>query len=202
MVMKNYKFIFIAFLIGVTILSVFRYVASLKEKYDLLNELQRSKEQVTVLENEKQTLTQELQKERQLQQKLSQEISKLKDNLKANYIRLTNLFGDFQDAENKIEQLESQSALLKAENTALREEKENLRVEKESLQAKLNSIAELKKAIKELKMKARRLKTEIKRKIKTEEFIEGNRGYLVKDGKSTYSPLKVRIEVMPLPVKE
>jgi hypothetical protein len=37
---------------------------------------------------------------------------------------------------------------------------------------------------------------EIKRRVKSEKFMEGNRGFLIKNGKSTYRA-KVRIEIIP-----
>lgn len=50
---------------------------------------------------------------------------------------------------------------------------------------KLSSVDELKKAIRELKRRAK---------------IEGNRGFLIKDGQLT-TPAKVKIEVIPAPRK-
>lgn len=196
--MKNYKFILVAFLIGITIFSVLRYSLSLKEKYDLLRSLERVKDEVSALQIEKQNLLQELEKEKQLQEQLLT----LKDNLEASKDRLTKLFGDFERAQKTVEQLDSQISLLKAENTALRKEKDNLQLQRDDLEARLSSLPELKKAIRELKIKMRRVKTEIEKKKKTETVIEGNRGFLIKDGKSTYPLYKVRIEVMPLSTEE
>lgn len=200
--MKNYKFILALLLIGITIFSVFKYTLSLKERYDLLNSLKSLKEQMATLETEKQNLSGALEKEKELQKELTQEISNLKGNLKASHAKLTKLFADFEEAQKIIEKLGSQNSLLEAENTALREEKNNLELEKENLKARLSSLTELKKAIKELKRQMRKVGTEIKEKTKTEETPEGNRGFLIKDGKSTYSLLKIKIEVTPLPTKE
>lgn len=195
--MKNYKFILIAFLIGITIFSVLRYSLSLKEKYDLSKSLQEAKEQVVVLQIERQNLLQELEKEKQLQEQLLM----LKDNLEASRNRLTRLFGDFERAQKTIEQLDSQISLLRLENRALREEIDNLEFQRDDLKVRLSSLIELKKAIRELKIKMRRVKTEIEKK-RPETVVEGNRGYLIKDGKSTYPLYKVRIEVMPLSIEE
>lgn len=199
--MKNYKFILVAFLIGITTFSVLRYSLSLKEKYDLLRSLERVKEQVDVLQIEKQNLLQELEKEKGLKEQLDQENLRLKDNLEASKDRLAKLFGDFEKTQKTIEQLDSQISLLKAENTALREEKDNLQLERDDLEARLNSLPELKKAIRELKIKMRQVKKEIE-KTGPGTVIEGNRGYLIKDGKSTYPLYKVRIEVVPLSTEE
>ena len=57
---KNNSFILVALLCGITIFSVFKYVATLTEKYDLANTLDQIKQQVAILENEKQNLLQTL----------------------------------------------------------------------------------------------------------------------------------------------
>lgn len=204
-VAKNFKIILIAFLIGITIFSVFKYISSLKEKYDLLNTLSQIKEQVAVLENDKQNLSQTLEKERQLQQKLTDENSRIQADLRASEEKLTKLDAEFIQTKNSIQELSSQLSALKAENAALIEEKNNLNIqltqvvqEKDALKARLSSISELKKAIRELKIQVRKVGKELKQKVKTERIIEGNRGFLIKNGKSTY-PAKVKIEVKPLP---
>jgi len=202
------KNILIALLVTLTLFSVFKYIYSIKEKYELLNILNQTKEQAAALENEKQNLLQELEKEKELQQKISQENSALKDNIRLSEEKLAKLDADFAQAQKAIEQLNSKFALLKAENTALIEK--NSRVnnkltqvsqEKDTLQVKLSSIAELKKAIKELKRQMCKVGMVIKEKVRTNKIIEGNRGFLIKDGKFTY-PAKVKIEVTPASTEE
>lgn len=199
--MKNYKLILIIFLLGISIFSVFKYLASVKEKYDLLNTINQIKTQVTALENEKQNLL-------RAQQELAQKNEELKDNLKLSEEKLAKEAVDFTQFQKTIEDFNSQISLLKAENTALREEKDNLNSrlaevsqEKENLKSRLSSFSELKKALKELKKQTRQLRFELRKKAEIQKIIEGNRGYLIKDGKPTY-PSKVRIEVKPLPPKE
>lgn len=75
--------------------------------------------------------------------------------------------------------------------------------EKESLAAKFKSLTELKKAISEIKLQIKRQKEinyitrqKMQEEIDAKELAEGNRGFLVKNGKSLYEP-KVRIEVKP-----
>ena len=189
--MKNYKVILITFLVGIIIFAVFQYILSLKE-------------QVLVLENEEQVLLQQLDNEKQLKQKLAAENNQLQENLKANEEKMAKMDTELAETKDKAEQLSSGVRLLKAENIALREKKETLTAdlervskEKETVQAKLSSIFELKKAIGELRKQAYKVGKEIKKEVQNEN-IEGNRGFIVKDGKSTYSA-KVRIEVKPLP---
>jgi len=199
------KNILLVFLLSVTIFSVFKYILSLKEKYDLSALLNQAKEQAAALENEKQNLLQEIDKEKALQEKLTQENTALKDNLKTDEEKLANLGADFTVAQKTIEQLNSNFSLLKAENIALIEKKNTLNTklsqvsqENDSLKARMSSIAELKKSIRELKRQMRRVGIVMKQKVQTERIIQGNRGFLIRDGKFTY-PAKVRIEVTPAP---
>lgn len=201
--MKNYKLFLIAFLIGITIFSVFQYAASLKEKLDLKNDLSQIKKQVMDLELEKQNLLQAVEQEKEAQKALGQENSELKESLKVNTDKLAKLDADFQGAQNTIEQLNSKIALVKAENMALRAKREKLALElssvsqeKDALKARLSSVAELKKVIKELKKQVRKSTGELKEIAAAQRIIEGNRGFLIKDGKPTY-PAKVKIEVIP-----
>lgn len=188
-------------LVSITIFSVLKYVTSLKEKYDLLNSLEQTKEQVATLEEEKQNLSQTLEKEKELQQKVVQQNSALKDYLRASKERLTELFADYRETQETIEQLDSKVSLLKAENTALTEEKERVTQENEDLEAKISSIVELRKAIRELRRQMRKVGVELKQKVTADKIREGNRGFLLKDGQPT-SPAKVKIEVIPAPKKE
>jgi len=188
-----FKNIFIVLLISITIFSVFKYVLSLKEKYALLNTLNQLKQQVTTLENDKQTLLERLGIERKLNAQLEIEISGVKDYLRASKKRLAKLFAEYAQTQKAIEELNSKFCIVKSENIALKEERIKLDMqltqvsqEANDLKAKLNSIAELKERIKELRRQAHQA-----RKIG-----EGNRGFLIKDGKPTYPP-EIKIEVIP-----
>lgn len=194
---KNYRFILTALLCGVTIFSVFKYVTTLKENYDLSNTLDQIKQQVVVLENEKQNLLQSLKKEEELAQKLGQENTGLKLNLKESEEKLTKLDTDFKAAQRTIEQLGSELAALKNEKTKLNSQLSEVSQEKDNLNVRLSSVEELKKAIRELRIQVRKVKVQIKEKTKvTADNSEGNRGFVIKDGKPT-SSAKVKIEVKP-----
>jgi len=192
------KNIVIVILISITVFSVYRYVIALKEKYALLSELAQKKEQIVLLESEKQRLTQELEKEKALGVKLAQEKKELRDNLKAGRKRLSKLFMDFAVIQKTLDQISSQASLLKAENAALNEQKAKLEQENESLKVKLSSAAELKKAIKELRKQARKVGLDMIQKSQSEKTLEGNQGFVIKDGLAT-TPAKVKIEVTPAP---
>ena len=186
----------------ITLFSIFKYIASLKQNSDLSRELNRIQQEFSALSHEKQNLLQDLEKEKEKQQKLSQDNSELKDYLRASKERLTRLFREAKETQDSIEDLNTQVSLAKAESKALLEETEKIKSnlaqvtqENASYQAKFSSIDELKKAIRELKMQRRKMSLEII-KIRTEQIIEGNRGYLMKAGRFTY-PSKVKIEVNP-----
>lgn len=199
------KNIIIALALGIALFSVFKYTAALREKYALLNSLNQVKEQAVALETEKQNLLQQLEKEKQIEEALAQQKAALKDNLKASRERLTKLFGQTQ---RSIAQLNAQISILKAESQALAEEKDKLTAElaqaaqeNDNLKARLGSLTELKRAMQELRRQVRRVGSVIKEKAEAEKILEGNRGFLIKDGKVTY-PLKVKIEVVPAPGKK
>jgi len=197
---ENYKIILIVLLVGITLFNIFKYLITLKEKYDLAKDLNQVKGQVAALELERQNLLQTIDKEKELQKTLTEENLTLKDELK----KLAQLDEGLQNSQKTIEQLTSQIALSKAENTALREEKDKLTFElaqvsqeKDTLKARLSSIPELKKIIKEIKIQMYKAKVTMREIAKKREISEGNCGYLVKNGKSTFPITKINIEVMP-----
>jgi len=199
---KNYKIILTALLVGITIFSVFKYVAVLKEKSDLLKNLSQVKSQVLALE-------QAIEKERELEKTLSQENLGLKDELSANADKLTQLDLDLQNSQKTIEQLTTQITLSQAENTSLRQEKDRLTQEltwvsqqRDILKARLSSIPELKKAIKEARMQIPKVKPMIREITRDRRVIQGNYGFLIKDGMSTFPLPKIKIEVMPASTSE
>lgn len=199
---RSLKIVLTVMLVSITLFSVFKYLLILKEKYVLLKSLDEAKGQVLALE-------QAIDKEKEIQNALSQENLALKNELKANIDKLTQLDADLLNAQKSIEELTAQITLAKAENTALREEKDNLALgltqvsqERDTLKARLNSLPELKKRIKEVKLEIRKTKAVVREITKERRVIEGNRGFLVKNGESTYPITKIKIEVMPLPPSE
>ncbi|MFH0738830.1 MAG: hypothetical protein V2A59_03115 [Candidatus Omnitrophota bacterium] len=206
---KYSQIILIALLAGVTCFSLFKYFYTLKEKYELYNTLNQIKEQVADLEAQKQEILQGIEKEKQLNLQITQENTGLKENIGAAEEKIYQLSTDIAYAKKIFEDLKSEVSVLKAENMAVREENINLTSklsqvsqEKDALTMRLSSVAELKKAIRELKKQMRRVSSEISYKETIrEKILEGNRGFLLKNGKPTY-PTKVKIEVKSLPAKE
>lgn len=182
----------ITLLIAITVFSMFRYVSELKERFRLQDNLIQAEGQIAVLAQEKQNLLQDLEKEKIAKEQLTAKNSNLKDYLRAGKNRLMRLFRDNAKTQVDLEEINSKFAILKAENRALIDNRKRIYAENEQFKLKLSSIVELKKAIKELKSR--------KHKDYSLE-IEGNRGFLVKDGQSTALE-KVRIEVIPAKTKE
>ncbi len=185
------KNILLILLVAITAFSMFRYVGELKAKYKLTDELAQSQDQVTSLTQQKQNLLQEIEKEKIQIEQLQQKNTNLKDYLKAGKNRLTRLFRDNSKTKNDLEEVSAKFAILKAENRALIDSRKRLSAENEQFKFKLSSVVELKKAIKELKANRYKLFTL---------EIEGNRGFLIKDGQPT-SIEKIKIEVIPVPYK-
>ena len=196
---KNAKIAVLVLLISITVFSVYKYVSALKEKYELLNALNEIKQQVQILENDKQNLSLELEKEKQLADKLSEQNAGLKDNLRASITRLTRLFTDAENTQKSLEDMRAQFSLLKAENTALKDQTAQMSSENESMKAKLSSVSEMKKAIREFRKQMGKVGKEIKHQVNANQVAEGNRGFVIKDGQPTLIPKVIKIEVTPAP---
>lgn len=115
-----------------------------------------------------------------------------------NQVYADNTNSSIRQIKIKLTNLESKDMMkeliaLMQENTTLKKQIEDLKLqlnrisqEKENLQAQFNSFLEPKKAVRELKVQMQEVSAEIKKKMKPKGIIEGNRGFLIKDGKSTY----------------
>ncbi|MBP7836393.1 MAG: hypothetical protein KA022_02850 [Candidatus Omnitrophica bacterium] len=163
---KPLRNILILILAIASILAVVMYITSLREN-------------IALLENQKQNLLQDLEKEKKSVAQLSARNTGLKSYLKAAHKKLNRVKAQMGNFDLRL-------SILRAENQALSDEKQRLAQENASLKMKFNSVDELKKAMRELKRRAK---------------IEGNRGFLIKDGQLT-TPAKVKIEVIPVPKEQ
>jgi len=200
---NNKTALLVALMAGITIFSAYKYIVSIKEKYDLTHQLNDVKTQADALSKEKQNLLQTLEKEKKLNQQLFQENSGLQNSLKLSTEKVNQLENDLTLTQRAVEELNSQATALQVENTKIKADNAGLQnnltsisQENENLKVKLSSITELKKAMGELKSQMRKVRHQIQKKIDTEQIQEGNRGFVVKQGKSTF-PAKVKIEVNP-----
>ena len=80
---KDFKLILLIFMAGIAIFCIFQFGKVTKEKYDLENTLTKMKGEITVLEVQKQKLSQDLLKEQEIGQKLIAENTGLSEQLKA-----------------------------------------------------------------------------------------------------------------------
>jgi len=196
------KNILIIFLLTIAVFSVTKYGIIIKEKSQLTENLNLVKTQLATLEEEKRAFLLELEKEKQQVDMLSQEKIVLKQNLKAVKKRISKLFGDLNHTKKAIDELNAKFLLLKAENITLIKRCENLNQfsqENERMKEKLSSLPELKARISELKKNRNaplRIETKSAKVHLEKKILDGNRGFLIKNGQITY-PAKVRIEVVP-----
>jgi len=123
---KTLRLVFIAFLAGITIFSLFKYISSLKEKYDLLDALEENKQKVSSLETQRQNLMSDLEKEKDRAQGLLQENAEIGEKLRLSEAKAANLKKGVGLATAKIKKLNYRNSILEAENIALREEGGNL----------------------------------------------------------------------------
>jgi chromosome segregation ATPase len=192
--MKDKKTIAIIILAVVIILGLAAYFTLFKEKDRALNSLNQIKGQLTVMEAENRNLMVVLEKEKQLREELLFEKEKLELTIKTQEEKLAGL-SDVQktiDALNaQIAALRDESRVLKNENTGLKLEAAEVAKENALLKGRKGSAAELKRAIKDLKKRVRQIKKKTNGLV-----IGGNRGFVIRDGKSTF-PAKIRIEVTP-----
>lgn len=190
------KNLLLVLLVGVTVFSVFRYLAEFKARLDLTHTLNQTKEQLASLEKQRQNLLRQIEKDIKEKEELMQQAVELKDNLRAGRKKISQLFGSLNREEEALGDLKARFSLLSQEVKALNQEKDKLVKENDLLKAKLGSASELKRAIKELKKQAQTVGIQIIKKADTQMTVEGNQGYVVKDGK-TNLPARVKIEVTP-----
>ena len=197
--MKKYgSIILFAFLVGVTIFSVVKFILTQRQNILLSDNIKVISAQINQLETQKTNLEQTIVKQ-------TQENTELKSSLQTSQDRLARMEEDLNQAKKNIDDLQSEVSLVKTENTAMHQESETLKAqlaqssqEKALLEARLNSLDSLKKAIHELKMKMFNEKVELRRRNNVQFLLGGNHGFVIKEGRFN-NPSKVHIEVTPAP---
>lgn len=191
----------ILLLAGIAIFSIFKYVSSARERHNLTHALNQAGIQIAFLEKDKENLTQALNKKNTSEGQAAAEVLALKGYLRAGKKRLTKLFAQRAQAQRQTEDLSSKFNLLKAENSALIKQRSKLHSqvaqvsrENDSLKTKLSSVSELKRIIGALMKNKNKIYARKNPQQAADKIVEGNRGFLIKDGKLTH-PAKVKIEV-------
>lgn len=191
-------------LAGISAYSLLTYINVQRENYRLADTLGDVQGESAVLRKEKQELTVNLSKSKELGATLTQENATLKEALKARDEAINRLDTELNQSQRSLQETESiksQNATLIAERDDLTNRLNQLSQENESFKARLSSIPELKKAIKEVLASRHRPPAAPGQPPVSpqtlEETLDGNRGFLLKDGQSTVLG-KVKIEVTPL----
>ncbi len=187
--MRNVIFVL---LLSIAVFSMFKYWSQLRENSLLQESLTQAQGQVLTLEQEKETLVQGLKQEKASNAQLLKKTTYMKGYLKASKNRMSRFFQDDLKLQKNLEETKSKFSILEAENQSLVESQKRMALENDEFKLKLSSIPELKKAIKELRVKNRKVP------IPT---VDGNRGFLVKDGQ-LMTREKIKIEVVPAQTKE
>ena len=183
-----------------------RYINLIQEKKKVEFQLKEVKVQVAFLEGN-------FKQETELRQKLDEEKTTLTASLKGAEETIADLNAkNAQSQEHlfslikEIEAMESSNSRVKEEMTQTQEKLDALLGRNIELEARLSSVPELKKAMRELKLKMK--KTSYNYKLKPmqfkekrlpwdEENMDGNSGFIIKNGVPTYKG-RVKIEVKPL----
>jgi chromosome segregation ATPase len=202
------KNLLIAFLVGVSLFSIIRYAAQIKQRDRLQDNLSQARATLQGWEKEREIFSRELEKQIKAKEQILQESRVAQAHLQEAQQKVRRLNLEAAEAKATIDRLNREIAALSRENLALKEQKqvlslqiEEIRREKDDLEARLSSVKELKKALKQLRLRMR-LEAARRRHRKQESVnkrwpAQGNKGYLIKDGKPT--TYKKKIEVLPLP---
>jgi hypothetical protein len=175
------KNLVIILLLGVTVFSMVRYGSELRERLSLEDTLAKAQGELSVLNQEKQNLLQELGNEKERNESLTAKNANLKAYVKASKTRMDRLLKD----KTELETVSAKFTVLKAENRALIESRKRVYLENEQSKLILSSVPELKRAIRALRAK----------KPDTQIPQDANQGFLIRHGRSTLG--KVKIEVVP-----
>ena len=191
---RNVLILLLSFLVGAVIFSSLRYISAIQARAKLESELSQAQAQVGFLEGR-------LEQEIEAQKALNERKLVLEASLKEAEEKMGSFLSEQEQAQERIFGLVKEISDLKEMNEKIQKEKASLedKLEQASEQNKqlvsrLRSISELKKVIKDLKLQIR--KERVRQIIRKDFQVYGNRGFVTKDGTSTYKS-KVQIEVNP-----
>lgn len=117
---------------------------------------------------------------------------------------LADVNGQLEQVKQQLGVAQNNNAQLLAAKNELEQKVATLQQEKQDIEAKLHSLRELKKFIRQVRIELHNhrvqeylARKQRQREIDVQELAKGNRGFLLKSGKSTYIPT-VKIEVRPV----
>ncbi len=191
-----------AFLIGAGLVSIVHYSFLLQEKAGLSRALEEVRARVLALEKDKAQLVQSLNAGREAVKKLDDDNALLSRTVQEQGGHISALTAELEKTNGRLEELNAGYSLLRCENSALRAQLFFVVKEEAKLRLSMTSLPELKKAIRGLKKKKTRatpaplVRKERPKKTVEGQILEGNKGFLVKNGKPTFVKT-IRIEVVP-----
>jgi hypothetical protein len=213
------KNILIAFLLGVAAFSAWQFSATYAQRQQLADDL--SLAQATIA-NLKDSLLIALQKERALAREVGMKYESVRQAMIASERRIASLSASFERELAARQSFESEAGLARAERDALRAAQQEMAAKVDQLsrdndayRQKLSSIDELRKVIRELRVRAHRGPSYVREKViipvaatvtgaagvqsvpRVSRSIEGNQGFIIKDGKPTV-PGEISIDVVPI----
>lgn len=193
-------------LVAIAVFTSLRYVNIMLQNNSLRDQLQASKFYSSSLEDR-------IAKQKKQYEDLLEDVEVLEAGLKQKGLELETALKELSDLDKKIMVLGQENTVLRQDLDLTSQDRDKLHArletliqEKADLEEKFNTIEGLKQAIRDLKLKmrqarrqaARRQSGSEKRGKPNSDLSGGNRGYLILDGQSTFSP-KVRIKVSPVP---
>ena len=180
------KVYLIALLLVISLFSTVNYVQYLrvvKEKQQLSENVNQISNKLNVLLSEKKDLIGQI----------SDKMPVLEDERKGLIKKMAQINSELIEAKKTIRQLQLSMAILKREKEIFSQEAKKLGDEKAHLEVRLHSLKELKKAIREIKKDMYLIRRQVQKRIDTVITTESNRGYLVRDGKSTFRRKTIRV---------
>lgn len=186
----------IAALLVIVVICLYNLSAYRAQRDEARSALNQAEDDVRQLKEQTLNLMEGLEKEKTSQERRHRDNAYLQGYARASKQRLIKLFRRQQLLQEDLARVSEKFSLSQAENEALAQDKSMLAHENKEMKDKLGSISELKKAIIELRKQMRTTAADRRTARRNDTQSYGNRGYLVKDGKSTYSA-QFRIEVIP-----
>lgn len=215
--MKPSKLTFIiAFLLGISIFGLYKSLELLKKNISLTSSIGELDKELTVVSASLKETKDSLGESQQRNARLEDDINSLGVNLSNTEKEVQKQQRNASILFEKLNEATDANDALVARNEEMEDAFIRMSFENSELKKKFSSVSELKKAIRELKVAAAKAKkgrlaekqkkqvprsAKAKAKVKTKDASEaqspGNRGFVVKDGQSTFQGI-VNIEVLPV----
>lgn len=179
------------------VVSLWRAVSAERQRLRLAQAYAQAKHILTQLEEEHAALQRELVEARQTIEGQAGDLKHAQQDLEEAQQRLSQTKANLASLQREHDQVQQQ-------NHSLLTQLSSLMAEQQQLEAKLSSIRELRLAIRQVadrlrheRMAAWRARVKALRQEDQERLTSGNRGYLVRDGRSTLqSPTKLQVRVL------